>query len=139
MYSRCCVCITCHDDCVLGNLLKKARWHHNTAEFQRRFDAATTSGEGICAECWLTDMFCILIVLIGPGWLKNLYTLYLLMLRAVVKAAPYLEKESFYTGVKDEDLAVKQLILQLIESAKFCPRTFNESDMFKGQSAALKV
>lgn len=61
------------------------------------------------------------------------------MLRAIVKAAPYLELEGFYTGVEEEDAAVKQFVLQFIKSVKSCPGTFDESDMFKGQSAALKV
>ncbi|KAH7662567.1 Endoplasmic Reticulum Oxidoreductin 1, partial [Aphelenchoides avenae] len=34
----------------------------------------------------------------GPERLKNVYFVYLLELRALVKAAPYLEKERFYTG-----------------------------------------
>jgi ERO1-like protein alpha len=99
---------------------QQAKWQHNLKEFQRRFDASTTNDE-------------------GPGWLKNLYTLYLLMLRAIVKAGPYLENEQFYTGIEEDDIAVKQLVLRIIESAKSCPGTFNESDMFRGQSANLKV
>ena len=61
------------------------------------------------------------------------------MLRAVVKAGPYLEREQFYTGIEEHDTVVKQLVLLLIASAKSCPGTFDESDMFRGQSAALKV
>ncbi len=48
-------------------------WEPNVAEFKRRFDPETTSGE-------------------GPQWLKNLYFTYLVELRALVKAAPYLKE-----------------------------------------------
>ena len=45
----------------------------------QRFDPETTNGE-------------------GPYWLKNLYFVYLLELRALAKAAPYLRKQSYFTG-----------------------------------------
>lgn len=48
-------------------------------EFVKRFSPETTNGE-------------------GPNWLRNLYFVYLLELRALAKAAPYLEKEEYYTG-----------------------------------------
>lgn len=54
-------------------------WGPNVAEFQRRFSSETTNGE-------------------GPNWLRNLYFVYLLELKALAKAAPYLEKEEYYTG-----------------------------------------
>ncbi len=53
----------------------------------------------------------------GPSWLKNLYTTYLLVLRAVTKARPYWEKEEFYTGNKDEDEMVKKSVLDIVDSA----------------------
>lgn len=34
----------------------------------------------------------------GPERLKNLYFVYLLELRAIIKIAPYLQNELFYTG-----------------------------------------
>ena len=56
------------------------KWGPNVEEFKRRFDPATSDGE-------------------GPIRLKNLYFTYLVVLRAIAKAAPLLEKEAFYTGV----------------------------------------
>ena len=54
-------------------------------EFGRRFDPASTNGQ-------------------GPFWLRNLYFVYLLELRALAKVAPLLEgREEFYTGDEDED------------------------------------
>jgi ERO1-like protein alpha len=64
------------------------RWGPNLQEFQLRFDPERTNGE-------------------GPQWLRNLYFLYLLELRALAKAAPYLEHEEYFTGNEDEDQEVK--------------------------------
>ncbi len=55
-------------------------WGPNIEEFKRRFDPETSDGE-------------------GPVRLKNLYFTYLVVLRAIAKAAPMLEKETFYTGM----------------------------------------
>ena len=63
-------------------------WGQNLLEFQLRFDPETTNGE-------------------GPQWLRNLYFVYLLELRALAKAAPYLEHEEYYTGSENEDKEVK--------------------------------
>lgn len=62
----------------------EGHWGPNLDEFHRRFSPEYTGGE-------------------GPNWLKNLYFLYLLELRALAKAAPYLQKEEFYTGNDSED------------------------------------
>lgn len=59
----------------------KGKWGPNLAEFQKRFSPDTTNGE-------------------GPNWLRNLYFVYLVELRALVKAAPYLEREEYFTGMK---------------------------------------
>ena len=59
---------------------KKGKWGPNLKEFRRRFSPETTNGE-------------------GPNWLRNLYFIYLLELRALAKASPYFEKEEFYTGI----------------------------------------
>lgn len=57
-------------------------WGHNVSEFVNRFSPETTDGQ-------------------GPNWLKNLYFVYLLELRALQKASPYLVREEFYTGNAD--------------------------------------
>eukprot|EP00794_Sanderia_malayensis_P020460 gene20460-22476_t len=97
----------------------KKIWGPNVTEFRRRFDPETTNGQ-------------------GPRWLKNLYTTYLLVLRAVTKAKPYWEKEDFFTGNKNEDKMVKQTILDIVESASQCPSTFDETLMFSGESQEAK-
>ena len=67
----------------------------------------------------------------GPYWLKNLYFVYLLELRALTKAAPILEAQKFYTGNEEEyketQIAVKE-ILNLIKSFE---DQFDETVMFK--------
>lgn len=60
------------------------QWGPNLSELQRRFSPETTGGE-------------------GPTWLKNLYFIYLLELRALAKAAPYLLREEYYTGNDEDD------------------------------------
>ena len=58
-------------------------WGPNPDEFRLRFSPETTNGQ-------------------GPQWLKNLYFIYLLELRAITKAAPYFEKEgiNLFTTLK---------------------------------------
>jgi ERO1-like protein alpha len=66
----------------------------------------------------------------GPQRLKNLYFAYLLELRALVKAAPYLQKELFYTGNEEEDQETRQMIENLMEVAKNFKDQFDETEMF---------
>jgi ERO1-like protein alpha len=68
----------------------------------------------------------------GPQRLKNLYFAYLLELRALVKAAPYLQKELFYTGNEEEDQETRQMIESLMEVAKNFKNQFDETEMFTG-------
>lgn len=60
----------------------------------------------------------VLTLPLGPGWLKNLYFAYLLVLRAVTKAEPYWLDYQFYTGNKTEDLRSRELVSQIISAAK---------------------
>ena len=61
-------------------------WKPNLSEFRRRFDHSA-----------------------GAQYLKNLYFLYLLEMRAFSKAAPYLRTLSYYTGDDVEDELIKRL------------------------------
>lgn len=90
-------------------------WGMNLEEFQIRFDPETTNGE-------------------GPKWLRNLYFLYLLELRAIAKAAPYLEQLPFYTGNETEDTEVNAAVYDLLNQIKSFQPHFNESSMFTGGS-----
>lgn len=96
-------------------------WGPNVAEFQRRFDPSQTLSE-------------------GPNWLKNLYFLYLLEMKALAKAGPYLEKEEYYTGNPTEDEETRQAISNMLGVIYKFPEHFNESSMFNGgiQATLLK-
>jgi len=97
-------------------------WGPNLELFHQRFDPEKTNGQ-------------------GPYWLKNLYFVYLLELRALAKAAPYLTQQTYFTGRLDEDketvIAVKEL-LSLVQSF---PDHFDETSMFTGgkQAEELKI
>lgn len=86
-------------------------WGPNLAEFQRRFSPEKTGGE-------------------GPHWLRNLYFVYLLELRALAKASSHLLQEDYFTGVKDEDNAVREAVADILKVIKSFPDHFNESSMF---------
>lgn len=64
--------------CTEGKLGKEM-WGPNVEEFTRRFHPKSTGGE-------------------GPIRLKNLFFTYLIVLRAIDKAAPSLANEKFYSG-----------------------------------------
>lgn len=70
-------------------------WGPNLDELHRRFSPEMTAGE-------------------GPNWLKNLYFLYLLELRALAKVASYLQSEQFYTGNESDDRDTKLAIEDLV-------------------------
>ena len=55
----------------------------------------------------------------GPHWLKNLFFTYLLALRAVIKAAPYWKEVEFYTGDLKEDMEVKKIVMELVNTAQY--------------------
>lgn len=95
-------------------------WGPNVEEFQRRFDPELTGGE-------------------GPKRLKNLYFLYLLELRALAKAAPYLETQEFYTGNEEDDKDVKKAVTDLLSIVKSFPDHFDEHSMFTGGNQAAKL
>ena len=80
--------------------LEKSRWGPNPEEFQRRFDPELTNGE-------------------GPRRLRNLYFLYLLELRALAKAAPFIEQLDFYTGNATEDAEVYATVHDLLHHVKY--------------------
>ena len=105
-----------------GNGITKPSWGVNVKEFKKRFDPERTKGQ-------------------GPSWLKNIYFLYLLVWRAVVKAGPYWQQEGFYTGNAEEDSLVKKYVGDLLLQSRNCPSTFDETIMFTGdpvKSRSLK-
>ncbi|CAC70110.4 Endoplasmic reticulum oxidoreductin-1 [Caenorhabditis elegans] len=68
----------------------------------------------------------------GPQRLRNVYFIYLLELRALLKAAPYLQNELFYTGNDVEDAETRKAVEDLLEEIRAYPNHFDESEMFTG-------
>ncbi|VVC95347.1 unnamed protein product [Leptidea sinapis] len=98
----------------------EGEWGPNIAEFQRRFDPSQTFGE-------------------GPNWLKNLYFVYLLEMRALAKAGPYLEREDYFTGNPTEDEETRNAISNMLGIIYTFPEHFNESLMFNGGLQATQL
>ncbi|KAI4323147.1 hypothetical protein L6164_022777 [Bauhinia variegata] len=72
-----------------------------------------------------------------PDRVQNLYFTYLFVLRAVMKAANYLEQAEYNTGNNEEDLKSQSLIRQLVHNPKLqssCPLPFDEAKLWQGQS-----
>ncbi|CAJ2656738.1 unnamed protein product [Trifolium pratense] len=64
-------------------------------------------------------------------------SLFLFVLRAVTKAADYLEEAEYNTGNPNADLKTESLIKQLLYNPKLqvaCPVPFDEAKLWKGQS-----
>lgn len=95
------------------------QWGPNLKEFVKRFDPKSTWGE-------------------GPERLKNMYFAYLVEMRALVKAAPYLKQGNYYTGNEKEDTEVKELVSQLLDNLKLLPEQFDENKLFQGDFKKLK-
>ncbi|VDD88884.1 unnamed protein product [Enterobius vermicularis] len=94
------------------------KWFRNVEMFRGRF--GTT---------WTKD---------GPERLKNVYFVYLLELRALVKATPYLRNELFYTGNPKEDVETRAAIDELMDTLKQFPDQFDETEMFTGNEAQAR-
>ncbi|XP_026684357.1 ero1-like protein [Diaphorina citri] len=98
----------------------EAKWGMNLEEFRRRFSPEFTEGE-------------------GPVWLQNLYFVYLLELKAIAKASPYLEQELYYTGNLREDQETRSAIHDFLKVVKEFPEHFDETAMFTGGDEAARL
>jgi len=95
-------------------------WGPNIEMFQERFDPDTTNGQ-------------------GPYWLKNLYFVYLLELRALAKAGPYLAQQTFFTGREAEDKETLIVVRELLNLISSFPDHFDETSMFTGGKQAEEM
>jgi ERO1-like protein beta len=84
---------------LLGKSTSSHEFGPNLNEFVRRFDTATTNGQ-------------------GPSWLKNLYFAYLLVLRAITKMEIYWIGYHFYTGNSKDDAIIYDKVIQIVRAAK---------------------
>ncbi|XP_009804526.1 endoplasmic reticulum oxidoreductin-1-like [Nicotiana sylvestris] len=76
-------------------------------------------------------------VLQFPDRVNNLYFTFLFVLRAVTKAADYLDQASYDTGNLEDDLKTQSWMKQLVYNPKLqaaCPLPFDEVGLWKGQS-----
>ena len=92
------------------------RWGHNLTEFRQHFDGSLTQGQ-------------------GASWLKNLYFIYLLELKAIWKLSPFLRSFNFYTGNAEEDSDVSKAIVDLLGVVNQFPSHFEESALFSRKDA----
>ncbi|CAA0808737.1 Endoplasmic reticulum oxidoreductin-1 [Striga hermonthica] len=75
-------------------------------------------------------------VLRYPDRVRNLYFTFMFVLRAVTKAANYLEQAEYDTGNINEDLKVQSLMRQLLDNPKLqsaCPLPFDEAKLWQGK------
>ena len=79
--------------------MEEQEWGMNVDEFVRRFHPDSTNGQGLL-------------------WLRNLYFVYLLDLRALAKASPLLENIQYYTGDTEEDQDVRDSIQDILKIIK---------------------
>nr|KAG5710696.1 hypothetical protein BaRGS_035098 [Batillaria attramentaria] len=91
------------------------KWGPNIKEFRQRFDPETSDGQ-------------------GPQRLKNLYFAYLVELRALAKAAPYLLQAEYYTGNSAQDEDVRNAVKDLLQIIRSFPDHFDESKLFQDHS-----
>ncbi|KAK3000632.1 hypothetical protein RJ639_020759 [Escallonia herrerae] len=76
-------------------------------------------------------------VLKHPDRVRNLYFTFLFVLRAVTKAADYLEHAEYDSGNHAEDLKAQSLMRQLLYNPKLqaaCPLPFDDAKLWQGQS-----
>ncbi|KAL6543341.1 Endoplasmic reticulum oxidoreductin-1 [Orobanche hederae] len=75
-------------------------------------------------------------VLRYPDRVRNLYFTFMFVLRAVTKAASYLEQAEYDTGNVEEDLKAQSLMRQLLYNPKLqsaCPLPFDEAKLWQGK------
>jgi ERO1-like protein alpha len=85
---------------------RPAVWGRNVQEFQRRYDPKLTGKK-------------------GPEWLKNMFYLYLIELRALGKAGSILRSQDFM------DSQISSQVEEIVQSAQQFQYHFDENDLFK--------
>ncbi|CAH8456741.1 unnamed protein product [Schistosoma turkestanicum] len=87
-------------------------WGPNLEEFRRRFDPS--------------------IVPDGLTRLRNLYFTYLVELRALAKAAPYLMKQAYFTGDEKMDKETRSVVTDFLQIIQNEGSIFDENILFTG-------
>ncbi|CAH8484503.1 unnamed protein product [Heterobilharzia americana] len=94
-------------------------WGPNLEEFRRRFDPS--------------------IVPDGLIRLRNLYFTYLVELRALAKAAPYLLKQNYFTGDNEMDVETRIAVKDFLQIIQNEGSIFNEHLLFAGDTTEANV
>lgn len=55
----------------------------------------------------------------GTNWIRNLYFAYIVELRALAKAAPYLKNEKYFTGDEEDDAEVRLAVKDLLTTIEY--------------------
>ncbi len=98
-------------------------WGPSVEEFNKKFDLKVTNGE-------------------SSQYLRNIYFVYLVELRAIKKATPYLQRQTFFTGDQGADTETKVLVDQILGMINGFKSDFDETKMFRGnpsEANKLKV
>jgi hypothetical protein len=74
-----------------------------------------------------------------PERLQNVYFDYVLLLRAFEKAGKYFADYDVCTGDDALDAKTKAAVQRLAKEAQTCPSTFDESTMFSGPQALVRI
>ncbi|KAI6179504.1 Endoplasmic oxidoreductin-1 [Aphelenchoides besseyi] len=119
LHSAITVSIAAHNYKPAVGAFGEGTWFRNTEMFKGRFGTK-----------WSWE---------GPERLMNLYFVYLFELRALVKIAPYLEKELFYTGNEIEDAETRQAVEQLVEICKAYSNHYDETTLFTGPDSQARL
>ncbi|KAH8852104.1 ERO1-like protein alpha [Schistosoma japonicum] len=94
-------------------------WGPNLEEFRRRFDPS--------------------IVPDGLTRLRNLYFTYLVELRALAKAAPYLMKQTYFTGDEEMDKETRSVVTDFLQIIQNEGSIFNEHLLFTGDITEANI
>ncbi|VDM17013.1 unnamed protein product [Hydatigera taeniaeformis] len=97
----------CYNHLLSGFLPKENVWGPSVEEFVRRFHPA--------------------LVPEALGRLRNLFLAYVVEMRAIAKAAPYLMQQAFYTGDAATDTRTRSMVLDFLSDID---AVFDESQLF---------
>ncbi|PWA97209.1 ERO1-like protein beta [Artemisia annua] len=79
-------------------------------------------------------------VLKHPDRVENLYFTFLFVLRAVTKAAAYLDQAEYDSGNREEDLRAQSLIRKMVHNSELqaaCALPFDEAELWQGQGGPI--
>ena len=97
---------------LMKDLFGEMNFGPNLSEFRNRFDPAKTNNE-------------------GPQRLKNIYFIYLVEMKAILKARKFLENLQYFTNIDNNDSETKRLVKSLLTAIHQFPHHFDEKVLFR--------